>query len=71
MAGIVSAVTPIVSDAMEKRKDKVSGNELVIIPALYDKGFPLEDGAGYGTVEQLWSESHAQYADASRGPSKV
>ena len=31
VAGIVSAVTPIVNDAMEKRKDKVSGNELVII----------------------------------------
>ena len=42
VAGIVSAVTPIVNDAMEKRKDKVSGNELVIIPALYDKSFPLK-----------------------------
>ena len=29
VAGIISAVTPIVNDAMEKRKDKVSGNELV------------------------------------------
>ena len=42
VAGIISAVTPIVNDAMEKRKDKVSGNELVSIPALYDKSFPLK-----------------------------
>ena len=42
VAGIISAVTPIVNDAMEKRKVKVSGNELVSIPALYDKSFPLK-----------------------------
>lgn len=77
VAGIVSAVTPIVNDAMEKRKDKVGGNELVIIPALYDKSFPLrmeqamELLSGYGLKAMpsmlTLREARAKYKDCFDG----
>ena len=77
VAGIISAVTPIVNDAMEKRKDKVGGNELVVIPALYDKSFPLKieqasellSNYGLKALPSMFTlrEAHMKYKDCFDG----
>lgn len=77
VAGLVSVATPIVNDIIEKRKDKDGGNEFVVIPALYDKGFPLKmeqavellTNYGLKAMPSMLSlrEAHTKYKDCFDG----
>ena len=77
VAGLVSVATPIVNDIIEKRKDKDDGNDSVVIPALYDKGFPLKmeqavellTNYGLKAMPSMLSlrEAHVKYKDCFDG----
>lgn len=77
IAGLVAAVTPIVTKALDKKKENSEKEEWITVPALYDKAFPLKleqavellSGYGLKAIPSMLTlkEASPKYKDCSEG----